>query len=143
MLVAAHAQIPIQHNPWTTNVSNALPPPAAVLTTNSGISGSQLISNSVPVSALATNAIKAGSNIHVAYTGTNWTISTPSTNLTALQLQRISLAVTNPVNMPVIYSANPNIENLKPFYTNAPAVAYSLDGTGAVYGWSTNLYIWR
>jgi len=45
-------------------------------------------------------------------------------------------------NPPVIYTADPNTEGLKPVNTALPAVAYSSDGSGAFFGWSVVQQKW-
>ena len=55
----------------------------------------------------------------------------------------VAVAPTNLVNSDVIYSNDPNAENLKPADTNKPAMAYSFDGSGAIYGWSVQYQQWR
>lgn len=45
-------------------------------------------------------------------------------------------------NAPVVYTTDPNVEGLTPTNTSAPAVAYSADGSGAVYGWSVASQLW-
>ena len=45
-------------------------------------------------------------------------------------------------NAAVIYTADPNTEGLKPADTTKPALAYSSDGSGPVFGWSVALQKW-
>jgi hypothetical protein len=45
-------------------------------------------------------------------------------------------------NAPVIYTADPNVEDLKPADVNSPSTAYSADGTGAFFGWSVKYQKW-
>jgi hypothetical protein len=46
-------------------------------------------------------------------------------------------------NIPVIYTSNPNSEGLTPINQNLPAVAYSSNGQGSIYGWNTTQQIWQ
>jgi len=46
-------------------------------------------------------------------------------------------------NPPVVYTANPNTEALTPLRINSPAIAYSADGSGSIYGWNTTLHTWQ
>ncbi len=41
-----------------------------------------------------------------------------------------------------VYTADPNAEAITPSNTAAPAVAYSADGTGAIYVWSIISQTW-
>ena len=45
-------------------------------------------------------------------------------------------------NPPVVYIADPNTEGLTPVDTTKPAVAYSSDGSGAIFGWSVGQQKW-
>jgi hypothetical protein len=55
----------------------------------------------------------------------------------------VSVAPSNLFNEPIIYSTDPNAENLKPEFTNRPAMAYSEDGSGGIYGWSPSDGCWH
>jgi hypothetical protein len=67
--------------------------------------------------------------------------STPETNQTAFFY--VVVAPTNAENVAIIYTNDPNVEGLKPANTNASAIAYSYDGSGSFYGWSTVYQEWR
>lgn len=43
----------------------------------------------------------------------------------------------------VQYTTNPNDESLTPSTQSAPAIAYSADGTGPVFGWNTTTHVWE
>ncbi len=45
-------------------------------------------------------------------------------------------------NQPVIYTSDPNTEALTPANVNLPGMAYSADGSGAVFGWSVTQQKW-
>lgn len=45
-------------------------------------------------------------------------------------------------NAPVVYTSDPNTESLTPTDPTKPAMAYSSDGTGAVYGWNVGSQTW-
>lgn len=41
------------------------------------------------------------------------------------------------------YTADPNTEGVLPLDQTKPAIAYSLDGSGAIYGWNTTSLLWN
>jgi len=45
-------------------------------------------------------------------------------------------------NPPVVYTTDPNTENLKPADVNAPGFAYAASGSGAIFGWNIDLQKW-
>lgn len=45
-------------------------------------------------------------------------------------------------NAPVVYVTDPNAEGLKPADPTKPAVAYSADGSGAMFGWNMAQQKW-
>lgn len=45
-------------------------------------------------------------------------------------------------NPPVVYTNDPNTEGLTPANTTLPAVAYSSNGQGSIFGWSVALQQW-
>lgn len=46
-------------------------------------------------------------------------------------------------NPPVVYTADPNAEALTPADPTLPCLAYSDDGTGAIYGWQISTATWK
>lgn len=40
------------------------------------------------------------------------------------------------------YTSDPNSEAVEPDDTSLPAIAYSLDGSGSIYGWNPNTLLW-
>jgi hypothetical protein len=71
--------------------------------------------------------------------------------LSEKQLQEINVyllcqIVNNPSggggNAPVVYIADPNTEGLKPADPTKPAVAYSADGSGSMFGWNVAQQKW-
>jgi hypothetical protein len=55
----------------------------------------------------------------------------------------IPFAGSSVANADVVYINDPNAEGLTPLDPTQPCTAYSLDGTGAFYGWNINLQIWN
>lgn len=45
-------------------------------------------------------------------------------------------------NCPEVYVTDPNTEGVKPDNVNLTAMAYSADGSGAIFGWSVLLQLW-
>jgi hypothetical protein len=45
-------------------------------------------------------------------------------------------------NAPIVYTADPNVEGLTPLDPNQTCVAYSADGTLAIYGWNVDNQNW-
>lgn len=43
----------------------------------------------------------------------------------------------------MVYTNDPNVEKLIPQTTNAPALAYSMDGTKSTYGWDIKSQSWK
>lgn len=50
---------------------------------------------------------------------------------------------TNAGQMYIYTGSDPNSDGIIPANTSKPAIAYKLDGTGAIYGWNTTLQIWN
>jgi len=46
-------------------------------------------------------------------------------------------------NPPIVYTADPNAEGLTPLDPTQPCVAYSADGTLAIYGWNVGNQNWN
>ena len=45
-------------------------------------------------------------------------------------------------NPPVVYTTDPNTEALTPADPTLPALAYSSNGAGAIYGWNVGSQTW-
>lgn len=81
------------------------------------------------IDGAATLVLSANQGARIVSDGTNyWT------------MRGIGGAASNP---PVVYVADPNTELLTPADPAQPCIAYSADGTLAMFGWNVGLAVWQ
>lgn len=85
------------------------------------------------------------SSTNIAGAWTQWGVVNPPVVTQTTNQMAFFYVVVVPTNAAslFIYTNNPNIEGLKPSNTNAPAMAYTDDGSGPMWVWSITEQAWK
>lgn len=85
------------------------------------------------------------SSTNVAGAWTEWGVVNPPIVTQTTNQMAFFYVVVAPTNSGslLIYTNNPNTEGLKPTNTNAPAMAYTDDGSGPTWVWSITQQVWK